>query len=78
MEFKNPYWSTKTKIELLQKWILVHSILYYELDNGIVSDAVYDANAKLLVQLAKADHGAYIASKWHSVFKGFGKDGCYS
>ena len=30
MEFKNPYFLTVERINLLQRWILVHSYLYYE------------------------------------------------
>lgn len=51
MKFSNPYWSNKLKISTLQRWLIVHSILYYELDNAIVSDKMFDANAYQLVQL---------------------------
>ena len=37
----------------LQRWVIVHSILYYELDISIVSDKVFDSNAKQLVQMQK-------------------------
>jgi NADH/NAD ratio-sensing transcriptional regulator Rex len=75
MRFKNPYWSNKTKIELLQKWILVHSIIYYQFDDNIATDAKYDANSKQLAELIKIDPGAHKASKWYYVFKDYGKDG---
>lgn len=51
MKFKNPYWSNKLKIASLQRWVLVHSILYYELDSSIVEDKLFDANAKQLVKM---------------------------
>lgn len=51
MKFANPYWSNKLKIESLQRWIIVHSIIYYELGSSIVSDKVFDANARQLVQM---------------------------
>lgn len=51
MNFTNPYWSNKLKMSALQRWLIVHSILYYELDNAIISDAMFDANARQLVQM---------------------------
>lgn len=51
MKFGNPYWSEKLKMSALQRWLIVHSILYYEMDNSIVSDKMFDANAKQLVKM---------------------------
>ena len=51
MNFNNPYWSNKLRIGALQRWIIVHSILYYELNNSIVTDKLFDANAHQLVQM---------------------------
>lgn len=51
MKFTNPYWSNKLRISALQRWILLHSILYYELDESIVSDVEFDKHAKWLVQM---------------------------
>lgn len=51
MNFTNPYWSNKLKMSALQRWIIVHSILYYELDSSIITDAMFDSNAKQLVQM---------------------------
>lgn len=53
MEFINPYWSNKLRINALQRWVIVQSIIYYEFGNTLVSDMVFDANAKQLVQLQK-------------------------
>lgn len=51
MKFANPYWSNKIRIGLLQRWIIVHSILYYELSDSIIEDRTFDANAHQLVQM---------------------------
>lgn len=51
MKFANPYWSNKLRISALQRWIIVHSILYYELNSSIVEDKLFDANARQLVQM---------------------------
>lgn len=50
MKFTDPI-TDKQKIECLQRWIIVHSILYYELDNPLVSDMIFDGNCKHLVNL---------------------------
>lgn len=51
MTFNNPYWSSTTKIQMLEQWVLVHSYLYYELDTPIINDYQFDVNSH---QLAKA------------------------
>lgn len=51
MKLKNPYWSNKLRISALQRWIIVHSILYYELDSSVIEDRVFDANARQLAQM---------------------------
>ena len=53
--FKGNLFNTKEKIELLQRWIIVHSYLYYILDSPIIDDHVFDSNCKQLVEL-KIDH----------------------
>lgn len=47
---KNCEWTKKDKIEGLQRWLIVQSILYYELDFNLVDDKMWDANAKQLVE----------------------------
>ena len=51
MRFNNPYWSVKTKMSVLQRWLIVHSIMYYELNDSVVSDKVFDTNARQLVDM---------------------------
>ena len=38
---------------MLQRWILVQSYIYYQLDDNIVSDRMYDMNARQLIKLQK-------------------------
>lgn len=52
MKFHKPF-SIVEKIQLLQRWILVQSFAYYELNENIASDFKYDDNAKQLVDLMK-------------------------
>lgn len=51
MKFNNPYLSNIAKANLLERWIIVHSILYYSRDTNVVDDRVYDMNSKQLVEL---------------------------
>lgn len=53
MNFRNPYLSEVEKINLLQRWILVHSFLYYELDDSIVKDRMFDMDCQQLVKLVE-------------------------
>lgn len=64
MEFASPYWNTKTKIELLQRWILVHSHLYYDLNTSIIEDHMFDNNSKQLVTLQEANIEAFKQSRY--------------
>lgn len=46
-------WATLDKIDFLQRFILVHSALYYEMNCNIIDDHAYDLNARLLERLMK-------------------------
>ena len=45
------YWTDKLKVEFLQRTILIHSYLYYELNSNIWTDKHFDEVAKQLVEL---------------------------
>lgn len=38
-------------IDFLQRYIIVHSYIYYELNNNVISDREYDVKSKELVRL---------------------------
>lgn len=42
--------STQEYISFLQRVIIVHSYIYYELDDNVISDKDYDAKSKELVR----------------------------
>lgn len=42
--------STQDYIDFLQRFIIVHSYIYYELDSNYLSDRQYDEKAKELVR----------------------------
>lgn len=54
MKFRSPYWTDVQKANLLQRWIIVHSILYYEHNTNIVTDLKYSENCVQLVKLQKS------------------------
>ena len=45
----NCYWTDKMKIDLLQRVVLIHSYLYYQLDRTKWTDRKYDEVSKQLV-----------------------------
>lgn len=47
------YWDASTIISFLQRQIIVHSILYYELNTTVISDSEFDFLSKQLVELQK-------------------------
>lgn len=71
MKFNNPYWSNKLRISTLQRWVIVQSIIYYELNSSLVSDKVFDSNAKQLVQMQKDFPDEAKESQYWYVFNDF-------
>lgn len=71
MKFNNPYWSNKLRISTLQRWVIVQSIIYYELNNSLVSDKVFDSNAKQLVQMQNDFPNEAKESQYWYVFNDF-------
>lgn len=71
MKFSNPYLEKVDKIELIQRWILVHSFLYYELSTSIVSDKNFDKNCKQLIAFKNRFKNSFKRSRYYYVFKNF-------
>lgn len=71
MIFHNPYWSEALKMGALQRWILVHSVIYYEMDSSIISDQMFDRNALQLVQMQKDNPEEAERSQYWYVFHNF-------
>jgi len=51
MKFNNPYFTISEKLSLLQRWILVHSILYYKYNFPIATDHRYDTTCRQYITL---------------------------
>lgn len=45
------YWSNKTKLEYLQRRIIIYSIMYYEYDESCVSDEYYNTLSQTLLKM---------------------------
>lgn len=67
MKYNKPF-SIVEQIQLLQRWILVQSFAYYELNSNIASDFTYDANAMQLVDLIKNHPEEAKRSRYYDYF----------
>lgn len=65
------YWDIKTKIEYLQRRILIYSIAYYELNDNIVSDKYYDEISKQLIVLQNENKSVVKETMYGYVFYDF-------
>lgn len=70
MKFSTPY-TVVEKIQLLQRSILVNSYAYYELNENILSDFQYDANARQLEEMVKQYPEEFKRSRYYEYFKDF-------
>ena len=73
------YWSSKLKCEYLQRQIIVHSIIYYELNDNVISDKDFDTLCKMLIKIQKEiTKKEYSKTEYYYVFKNFtGETGFY-
>lgn len=70
MPFK--LWDDSTKISFLQRVVLVHSILYYELNTTVISDLEFDLLSKQLLHLQnRANKNELKKSQYYYVFYDF-------
>lgn len=63
--------TTQEYIDFLQRFIIVHSYIYYELDNNIISDKRYDEKTKELVMYKNEYPDLWKSSMY---YKQFGDD----
>ena len=74
MKFKEGM-GTKQKIEALERMILVHSMLYYEMDESVISDKKYDKLSRLLVdKLSTLSEKKIMSTQYGYVFYDFDGD----
>lgn len=73
MKFGRPF-NPVEKIQLLQRWILVQSFSYYELNENIADDFTYDENAKQLAELKKQYPDEFKRSRYYPYFHDYCSD----
>lgn len=47
------YWSDVTKVGYLQRYVIIHSILYYHMNTTCISDKEFDSVARQLVSMQR-------------------------
>lgn len=62
--------TTLEYIDFLQRYIILHSYIYYELNNNLISDKQYDAKAKELVKLKNEYPNLWKQSMYYKQFGG--------
>ena len=67
IKFKDD-WDLITRIDYLQRRIIVASIMYYELDDSVISDATYDGLSHQLKSLMSECENVEDSKYWY-VFK---------
>lgn len=70
MLFKKDFTNVE-RINLLERWILFHSYVYYELNDNIVSDTVYDKNAHILARAIEKYPKSFSKSRYRKFFENF-------
>ena len=73
MKFHKPF-SIVEQIQLLERSILVNSFAYYELNENILSDFQYDANAIQLSELKRDYPDEFKRSKYYDYFYDYCQD----
>ena len=73
MKFHKPF-SIVERIQLLERSILVNSFAYYELNENILSDFQYDANAIQLSELKRDHPEEFKRSKYYDYFYDYCQD----
>ena len=73
MKFHKPF-SIIEQIQLLERSILVNSFAYYELNENILSDFQYDANAIKLSELKRDHPEEFKRSKYYDYFYDYCQD----
>ena len=72
------YWDYLSIVDYIQRFIIIHSIIYYELNENVISDKDFDNVSKLLLKLREENEEVYKKSQYYYVFNDFdGTTGFY-
>lgn len=61
IKFNNPYMHKGEKLSVLQRLIVLHSYIYYELDDCCISDREYDKLCKRYIEICNNTPGHIIS-----------------
>lgn len=67
LKYSRPF-NRVEQIQLLQRWIMVQSFAYYELNENILEDCQYDANSYQLVEMLKKYPAEAKRSRYYPYF----------
>lgn len=65
------YSSEVAQMNLLERWIIIHSILYYKYDSNLVADYKYDDNLLQLHDLILSFPESFKLSRYYPTFRKF-------
>ena len=71
MDFSCGNFDNITKMNLLERWILIHCILYYDMDEAFIGDAEFDGNMKQLAKAIDRLPNAFKYTRYYEIFKDF-------
>lgn len=60
--------STVDRISFLERFILIHSVIYYHLNSNIITDSKYDEYSKYLEKLIKLNDKEFTESQYYYAF----------
>ena len=62
------YLTTQEYIDFLQRFIIIHSYIYYELNNNVITDKYYDEKSKELTKLKQEYPDLWKSSMYYEQF----------
>ena len=65
------YFSLKAKMSTMQRFIIVHSILYYSKNTSVIADKEFDTVARELVKLKNENEADYKETDYYYCMKDF-------
>lgn len=68
------YYSKKEQLNILERHIIIHSILYYELSENVIEDFQFDKLCKQMLKMSNEYQEDFLKTQYYYVFKDF--DGC--
>jgi hypothetical protein len=73
------YWSDKTKADYLERAIIIHSIIYYQMSENVISDKMFDNLSKQFLELRNSmQEKEFRQTEYYELFKDFdGNTGFY-